>query len=70
MFSFCNFFSNFYNFFFIYFFIGTRPALPAVELSADYNHVLEMFYACTDEDYKSRPSAKGLVRFFKNYVKQ
>lgn len=47
---------------------GTRPLLPAVELGPEYNKVLEIFCACTDEDYKTRPSAKGVVMFFNNYV--
>ncbi|XP_058791465.1 lymphokine-activated killer T-cell-originated protein kinase [Phymastichus coffea] len=48
---------------------GTRPPLPAIQLGKEYDKVLELFYACTDEDYKTRPSAKGVVMFFKNFVK-
>ncbi|XP_015602278.1 lymphokine-activated killer T-cell-originated protein kinase [Cephus cinctus] len=47
---------------------GMRPALPAIELGPEYKKVLELFYTCTDADYKSRPTAKGVVMFFKNYV--
>ncbi|KAJ8680034.1 hypothetical protein QAD02_015821 [Eretmocerus hayati] len=47
---------------------GTRPPLPAIDLGPEYGKVLEIFYACTDQDYKTRPSAKGVVMFFKNYV--
>ncbi|XP_014206137.1 lymphokine-activated killer T-cell-originated protein kinase [Copidosoma floridanum] len=46
---------------------GTRPPLPAIDLS-EYGKVLEIFFACTDEDFKTRPSAKGVVMFFNNYV--
>ncbi|KAL7293104.1 hypothetical protein TKK_0013260 [Trichogramma kaykai] len=49
---------------------GTRPPLPAIELGSEYDKVLEIFYACSDEDYRTRPSAKGVVMFFKNYVKK
>lgn len=48
--------------------IGTRPALPAINLGKEYDKVFEMFYACTTADYKLRPSAKSLVNYFKNYV--
>ncbi|XP_043274328.1 lymphokine-activated killer T-cell-originated protein kinase [Venturia canescens] len=48
---------------------GTRPALPAIHIGPEYDQVLEIFIACTDSDYKTRPSAKGLVQFFKNYAK-
>lgn len=47
---------------------GTRPALPAIHLGPEYQKVLELFHACTDSDHKSRPSAKGIVMFFTNYV--
>ncbi|XP_076233518.1 lymphokine-activated killer T-cell-originated protein kinase [Calliopsis andreniformis] len=47
---------------------GTRPPLPAIELSKEYDRVLELFFACTTIDYKVRPSAKGLVNYFKKYV--
>lgn len=47
---------------------GTRPALPAINLAKEYERVLEVFFACTTADYKVRPSAKGLVNYFKNYV--
>ncbi|XP_046428135.1 lymphokine-activated killer T-cell-originated protein kinase [Neodiprion fabricii] len=48
---------------------GTRPALPAINLGPEYQRVLKLFHACTDSDYKSRPSAKGVVTFFNNYVR-
>lgn len=47
---------------------GTRPPLPAIQLGKEYDNVLELFYVCTTMDYKHRPSAIGLVRYFENYV--
>ncbi|XP_623765.3 lymphokine-activated killer T-cell-originated protein kinase isoform X1 [Apis mellifera] len=47
---------------------GTRPSLPAINLGKEYEKVLEVFFACTTSDYKVRPSAKGLVNYFENYV--
>ncbi|XP_012265806.3 lymphokine-activated killer T-cell-originated protein kinase [Athalia rosae] len=47
---------------------GTRPALPAIELGSEYQNVLELFHICTESDPKCRPSAKGVVMFFTNYV--
>ncbi|KXJ83674.1 lymphokine-activated killer T-cell-originated protein kinase [Aedes albopictus] len=42
--------------------LGTRPAIPdGVNLSDEYNFILEMFYVCTQEDYEARPSAKTLL---------
>ncbi|KAH0953965.1 hypothetical protein HN011_005472 [Eciton burchellii] len=43
--------------------IGTRPALPAIELGKEYERILEVFFICTIE-YKLRPSAKALVNYF------
>nr|XP_031844609.1 lymphokine-activated killer T-cell-originated protein kinase isoform X2 [Nomia melanderi] len=47
---------------------GTRPPLPAIQLGKEYDSVLELFFVCTTMDYKHRPSAIGLVRYFENYV--
>ncbi|CAL7947718.1 unnamed protein product [Xylocopa violacea] len=47
---------------------GTRPPLPAIDLGKEYERVFEVFFVCTTADYKVRPSAKGLVNYFKNYV--
>lgn len=47
--------------------VGTRPLLPAIDLDEEYRKVLEIFYACTDADYMTRPSAKGIVIFYNNY---
>ncbi|EAT33016.1 AAEL014729-PA, partial [Aedes aegypti] len=42
--------------------LGTRPAIPdGINLSDEYNFILEMFYVCTQEDYEARPSAKTLL---------
>ncbi|XP_076654495.1 lymphokine-activated killer T-cell-originated protein kinase [Halictus rubicundus] len=47
---------------------GTRPPLPAIQLGKEYDHVLELFFACTAMDYKVRPSAIGVVKYFENYI--
>ncbi|XP_063983668.1 lymphokine-activated killer T-cell-originated protein kinase homolog [Diachasmimorpha longicaudata] len=47
---------------------GTRPALPAIEIGPEYDKILEIFFICTDQDQKTRPTAKGVVTFFKNYI--
>ncbi|KAG7196532.1 hypothetical protein KM043_018556 [Ampulex compressa] len=49
---------------------GTRPALPAIDFGQEYQKVLELFFACTTVNYERRPSAKGVVMFFKDYVYQ
>lgn len=42
--------------------LGTRPAIPdGIELSEEYNFVLEVFFVCTHEDYEARPSARSLL---------
>ncbi|XP_038104459.1 lymphokine-activated killer T-cell-originated protein kinase homolog [Culex quinquefasciatus] len=42
--------------------LGTRPAIPdGINLSEDYNFILEVFYVCTQEDYEARPSARSLL---------
>lgn len=51
-------------------FSGTRPPLPSIELGPEYDRTLEIFYVCTDQDLNTRPSARGIVRFFENYVKE
>ncbi|XP_015181343.1 PREDICTED: lymphokine-activated killer T-cell-originated protein kinase [Polistes dominula] len=43
---------------------GTRPPLPAINLGVEYENVLDIFYTCTCNDYKLRPSAKGLLNYF------
>lgn len=47
---------------------GTRPLLPAFFPSEGYDQVLEIFSVCTEDEYKKRPSAKGVVRFFKTII--
>jgi len=47
---------------------GTRPPLPAIKLGPEYGKLLELFYACTNTNYRMRPNAKGIVRFFNYYV--
>ncbi|XP_011502812.1 PREDICTED: lymphokine-activated killer T-cell-originated protein kinase [Ceratosolen solmsi marchali] len=48
---------------------GTRPPLPAINLGPEYDRVLEIFCICTDTDFKTRPSAKGVISFFKYCVR-
>ncbi|XP_034948738.1 lymphokine-activated killer T-cell-originated protein kinase [Chelonus insularis] len=50
--------------------LGTRPALPAIEIGPEYDDVLQIFILCTDQDQTTRPSAKGVVMYFKNYILQ
>ncbi|KAI4496175.1 hypothetical protein M0802_008042 [Mischocyttarus mexicanus] len=44
--------------------LGTRPPLPAINLSEEYENVLDVFHICTIHDYRLRPSAKGLINYF------
>ncbi|XP_034248765.1 lymphokine-activated killer T-cell-originated protein kinase [Thrips palmi] len=46
--------------------IGTRPALPPVDLDDGYNGIMEIFYCCTEEDPNSRPSAEMLVEWLED----
>ncbi|CAD6215618.1 GSCOCG00000430001-RA-CDS [Cotesia congregata] len=48
--------------------LGTRPALPAISIGPEYDHILEIFTLCTDQDYKTRPSARGVVMYFQNSI--
>ncbi|XP_075719912.1 lymphokine-activated killer T-cell-originated protein kinase [Rhinoderma darwinii] len=41
--------------------LGTRPALNADELDDSYQRVIELFFMCTSEDPKERPSAAQIV---------
>ncbi|XP_066593959.1 lymphokine-activated killer T-cell-originated protein kinase [Prorops nasuta] len=47
---------------------ATRPPLPAIDLGPEYDTVLQTFFICTESKYENRPSAKGLVKFFEEYV--
>ncbi|TNN63017.1 Lymphokine-activated killer T-cell-originated protein kinase [Liparis tanakae] len=41
--------------------LGTRPALDAEALGSSYRRIVELFYLCTNEDPKIRPSAAQIV---------
>ncbi|CAI9613840.1 unnamed protein product [Staurois parvus] len=41
--------------------LGTRPALNIDELDESYQKVIELFFICTSEDPKERPSAAQIV---------
>lgn len=43
--------------------LRTRPALPNIDLSKDYNTVLEIFYCCTNTEKHKRPTARKLKIF-------
>ncbi|TMS12420.1 Lymphokine-activated killer T-cell-originated protein kinase-like protein [Larimichthys crocea] len=42
--------------------LGTRPALDAEALGSSYRRMIELFYLCTEEDPKKRPSAGQIVQ--------
>ncbi|XP_077409671.1 lymphokine-activated killer T-cell-originated protein kinase homolog [Vanacampus margaritifer] len=42
--------------------LGTRPPLDAEALGESYRRMLELFYVCTEEDPKKRPSAAQIVQ--------
>lgn len=42
--------------------LGTRPSLDAEALGAAYRRMVELFYLCTEEDPKKRPSAAQIVQ--------
>ncbi|ODM99289.1 Lymphokine-activated killer T-cell-originated protein kinase [Orchesella cincta] len=42
-------------------YIGTRPLLPDIDFDSSYNHILGVFYCCTEEDPSRRPDAKDVV---------
>ncbi|XP_061668323.1 lymphokine-activated killer T-cell-originated protein kinase homolog [Syngnathoides biaculeatus] len=42
--------------------LGTRPPLDAEALGESYGRMLELFYVCTEEDPKRRPSARQIVQ--------
>lgn len=45
--------------------VRSRPPLPNVNLSKDYNNVLEIFYCCTNVERDQRPAAKDLMAILK-----
>lgn len=42
--------------------LGTRPAVDAEALGSSYRRMVELFYLCTEEDPKKRPSAGQIVQ--------
>ncbi|XP_020495591.2 lymphokine-activated killer T-cell-originated protein kinase homolog [Labrus bergylta] len=42
--------------------LGTRPALDVEALGRPYRRMVELFYLCTEEDPKKRPSAAQVVQ--------
>lgn len=42
--------------------LGTRPALDVEALGSSYQRTVELFYLCTEEDPKKRPSASQIVQ--------
>ncbi|KAM6992196.1 lymphokine-activated killer T-cell-originated protein kinase homolog [Tautogolabrus adspersus] len=42
--------------------LGTRPALDVEALGSSYRRMVELFYLCTEEDPKKRPSAAQVVQ--------
>uniref|UniRef100_A0A3B3ZI63 Protein kinase domain-containing protein n=1 Tax=Periophthalmus magnuspinnatus TaxID=409849 RepID=A0A3B3ZI63_9GOBI len=48
--------------------LGTRPALDAEALGVSYRRMVELFYVCTEEDPKKRPSASQIVQALESNV--
>lgn len=46
--------------------LGTRPPLPKENLGPEYQSLIELFCACTDEDPTKRPSAKMALAALKD----
>lgn len=42
--------------------LGTRPPLEAEPLGSSYQRMVELFYVCTEEDARKRPSASQIVQ--------
>ncbi|KAM9840835.1 lymphokine-activated killer T-cell-originated protein kinase homolog [Aulostomus maculatus] len=42
--------------------LGTRPGLDAEALGSSYCRMVELFYLCTEEDPKKRPSAAQIIQ--------
>ncbi|XP_018562669.1 lymphokine-activated killer T-cell-originated protein kinase [Anoplophora glabripennis] len=41
--------------------LRSRPPLPNIDLSTEYNTVLEIFYCCTDVERDQRPTAEDIM---------
>ena len=46
--------------------LGTRPPLPNITLGPEYQPLIELFCACTDEDPKKRPSANIALTYLES----
>ncbi|CAJ1078006.1 lymphokine-activated killer T-cell-originated protein kinase homolog [Xyrichtys novacula] len=46
--------------------LGTRPLLDTEALGSSYRRMVELFYVCTEEDPKKRPSAAQVVQALEN----
>ncbi|XP_068198298.1 lymphokine-activated killer T-cell-originated protein kinase homolog [Antennarius striatus] len=46
--------------------LGTRPVLDAEALGSTYRRMVELFYLCTEEDPKKRPSASQIIQALEN----
>uniref|UniRef100_A0A668UCV6 Protein kinase domain-containing protein n=1 Tax=Oreochromis aureus TaxID=47969 RepID=A0A668UCV6_OREAU len=42
--------------------LGTRPALDTEALGSSYRRMVELFYLCTEEDHKKRPTAAQIIQ--------
>lgn len=42
--------------------LGTRPPLDTEALGGSYQRTVELFYLCTEEDPRKRPSAAQIVQ--------
>ncbi|XP_056284663.1 lymphokine-activated killer T-cell-originated protein kinase homolog [Pseudoliparis swirei] len=50
--------------------LGTRPALDSEALGSSYRRIVELFYLCTNEDPKIRPSAAQIVEALESNAPQ
>ncbi|KAK1889319.1 Lymphokine-activated killer T-cell-originated protein kinase like [Dissostichus eleginoides] len=42
--------------------LGTRPAVDLEALGSSYRRMVELFYVCTEENPKKRPSAAQILQ--------
>lgn len=47
-----------------------RPDLPNEDFGPEYNYVLELFYCCSSEHLKQRPSAGDLILIVQDMIKE